>query len=334
MRMPKSRHMMIPVLLRVATVACCGLLFCLTLSSPSSTSLKAAAQAAETAPEAAAAGKAECLVDIRGLPAAGISNGNLNVRKASILCAGGEVLASLNLTKEGLEGVSPNITGITLDDTGTCGRTPRCLLTICGNTSITFSSATFKDLQGPADDAEELFTVLCIQSTSLSIAFASAQILDNRGTGLEVFGNSTVEVLDSAISGNVGRKGGFGGGVGVHEYATLTIVNSFISKNTVTAPGFSGTNDGGGGLFVGGNGHVTLRNTTVERNSAERCPGGGISLAGNATLRITDGSVIAEIMLVMLMVEVGGCMLLGTLKSSLAVATSLRTCVTEVLGVL
>ena len=97
------------------------------------------------------------------------------------------------------------------------------------------------------------------------------------GGGLYVSTNvPSVQILGSAISGNVAANG-YGGGINATTSMPLQIVNSTIAGN-------SGTSFGGG-IMVDGSGQVTITGTTISGNSGG--DGGGIWTAAPATITNT-----------------------------------------------
>jgi hypothetical protein len=103
----------------------------------------------------------------------------------------------------------------------------------------------------------------------------------NDGGGIAIYGNGTVTISDSTVSGSTASNGGQGGGI--YNNGTLMIVGSTISGNT--AP------DGGQGAGIYNNGTVTITGSTVSMNAAEDGgQGGGINNNGAADV---DGSTIA-----------------------------------------
>src|SRR5262245_8190558 len=90
---------------------------------------------------------------------------------------------------------------------------------------------------------------------------------------------ATLTVTGSTINGNVGSCEG--GGIYASD-ANLTVVNSTISDNEVTAGFFCDT---GGGISAGGT--VTVTNSVISGNSSGW--GGGMSVSGNVS--VTDSTI-------------------------------------------
>ena len=101
------------------------------------------------------------------------------------------------------------------------------------------------------------------------VVVRNSRILDNRNSGILMPGG-TLEIYGSTIRRNTGVNGG-----GVALYvgragSTATVVESTISHNTASAKG--------GGVFIDILSTLTLRNTKVFKNKAQK--GGGIYNGG------------------------------------------------------
>ena len=102
------------------------------------------------------------------------------------------------------------------------------------------------------------------------------------GGGIAIFGDPTLTVTDSVISGNTASAGGQGGGIYNTGNSTLNVVDSTVSGNTGTAGGQ------GGGIY--NDGTVTVTNSTISANTTEGGgQGAGIYSDGSAT--VTDSTV-------------------------------------------
>jgi hypothetical protein len=121
---------------------------------------------------------------------------------------------------------------------------------------------------------------------SISNATISGNTAADSGGGIYLTGiTNTVTISGTTISGNTGQWTG-GGGI-YNNAVTLTITDSHIDSNTLTA---SLLNGGGGGLYLTGAKTTTITNTTVNGNTIYG-KGGGIYDAGGATLVFTGGSI-------------------------------------------
>ena len=105
------------------------------------------------------------------------------------------------------------------------------------------------------------------------------------GSGL-LIQNSTVTVLNSAVSGNTGANAT--AGIYASSNSTLTLTNSAVLSNTVTGTG----NTNGGGMRLDG-GRATLTNVTVSNNTADTPPdgtgdGGGAYLGSTTTVYVKN----------------------------------------------
>jgi hypothetical protein len=105
-----------------------------------------------------------------------------------------------------------------------------------------------------------------IAGASLSVLVEDSRIVDNRGPGIHVGGGSA-HVIQSLISGNLARGNGGGISLSVGRVGSSAIV----SDSTITGNSADGD---GGGIFVDWLSGLTMRNSTVSRNTATA--GGGI----------------------------------------------------------
>ncbi len=104
------------------------------------------------------------------------------------------------------------------------------------------------------------------------------------GAGINVFGNESVQIIDSIIQDN--NAPSFGGGIyidGNDETPThLTIQNSIIRNNT--------SDGSGGGVYISENSEVTIDSSLIELNEATN--GAGIGLNNNSSeLTINDSQI-------------------------------------------
>jgi hypothetical protein len=101
------------------------------------------------------------------------------------------------------------------------------------------------------------------------------------GGGVENGGTGTVSITNSTVSGNT--SSGAGGGID-NEGGTVNVTNSTISGNTAS------NNANGGGIENGGSGavsNVTLINSTVSGNHSPNSGGGIANLQGTVTAKNT-----------------------------------------------
>jgi hypothetical protein len=104
----------------------------------------------------------------------------------------------------------------------------------------------------------------------------------NVGGGIAVYGNSTLTVTDSVISGNTASGGGQGGGIYNAVNSTVNIVDSTVSGNT--------DSEGGQGGGVYNDGTATVSNSTISENTAEGA-GQGAGIYSDGTANVTDSTV-------------------------------------------
>ena len=120
------------------------------------------------------------------------------------------------------------------------------------------------------------------------------------GTGIQIGNNQvamTLQLIDSAVSGNAATTGsnGFGGGIMVGGLATLVMTNTTVSDNRVQGGDGTGA---GAGVYVDANGRAELRNSTISGNTAElgSSPGFGAGVAAEdaSTLVMENVTVSAN----------------------------------------
>ena len=112
------------------------------------------------------------------------------------------------------------------------------------------------------------------------------------GGGIRNYTDATLTIINTTVSTNTvtGTDGSYGGG-GIFSNGTLILNNSTISGNTVSTTGSSSNSASGGGICMGG-GTIILNNTTIFKNSAigsggASSYGGGIYAIDNTTFRNT-----------------------------------------------
>jgi CSLREA domain-containing protein len=89
------------------------------------------------------------------------------------------------------------------------------------------------------------------------------------GGGIAIFGSGTLTISDSTLSDNSASTDGGG----IYDWGTLTVGGSTLSDNSASG--------NGGGIAIANDGHATLHNTLVARNT----------LSGRVTPSDIDGSV-------------------------------------------
>jgi CSLREA domain-containing protein len=102
--------------------------------------------------------------------------------------------------------------------------------------------------------------------------------------------DTTVEVRDSTIDGNLSQSAVSGGGGGIHATARLRLDQVTVSGNSA--------NFAGGGVYVTAAGTLVMRNATIvgniaDANNNDASSGGGLRLESSATYNIAN-SVVAN----------------------------------------
>jgi hypothetical protein len=130
------------------------------------------------------------------------------------------------------------------------------------------------------------------------------------GGGIEAFPGSTVTILHSAVAGNRATPAlstssvkatcptgpcpaSFGGGAGIDNWGTMTLIGTRVSDNHASA-----VQANGGGIVDEANASLTLKNSRVIGNTASAIDpygrfvdGGGILVAGGGTLAIENSKI-------------------------------------------
>ncbi|MBV7455130.1 hypothetical protein KW843_11675 [Acidovorax sp. sif1233] len=112
---------------------------------------------------------------------------------------------------------------------------------------------------------------------------SSASSTTKQGGGIYVHDTATLHLIDSVVTGNT--AGIAGGGVMVRVGGTAHISGSTIDNNTVASPAGSG-----GGIGVGGTLHLV--NSTISGNTAPQ--GSGISVTANGTADVRFVTIAAN----------------------------------------
>jgi filamentous hemagglutinin family protein len=107
------------------------------------------------------------------------------------------------------------------------------------------------------------------------LAIANSRIINNQvvrfGGGILNVNNGDFSLVQSEVSGNTAQSGG-----GIDNYATATLLDSTIARNTARE-------DGGG---IRNFGNIQIINSRISNNTADR--GGGINNSGNVVTKDTD----------------------------------------------
>ncbi len=112
------------------------------------------------------------------------------------------------------------------------------------------------------------------------------------GGGIANNPGASLSLIDSTVSGNIVTNPNSAGGGGITNGlgSTLTLVNSTVSGNRAVAPSASASGFAGG-IQADALSKVSLVNSTVTANVAERGPGGGIYSFPSADVVLTNSIV-------------------------------------------
>ncbi len=142
--------------------------------------------------------------------------------------------------------------------------------------------------------------VLIISSATITGVTITGGVTGFSGAGIEVGNHQvamTLNLSESAVSGNASNTGsnGFGGGISVNGLATLVMTNTTVSGNRVQGGDGRGV---GAGVYVNANGRAELRNSTVSGNIAEQGSspgfGAGVAVEDAGTLVMENVTVAAN----------------------------------------
>lgn len=116
----------------------------------------------------------------------------------------------------------------------------------------------------------------------------SSVIVDNsgyEGGGIH-HGSGDIAISNSTVSGNTGRV--LGGGI-LNTIGSMTIDKSLVSNNTTVSATWSGS---GAGIFNTRGGTLSITNSTVSSNIGHRSYGYGGGIANDASLTLTNSTVV------------------------------------------
>ena len=202
------------------------------------------------------AADATCLI-------AAINQANANGQEnAIVLAAGSYTLTAVDNDTDGANGL-PSVTG---------------RLTIRGAGAE--STVIQRDVTAPR------FRVLHVGPSGVltlrGVTLTRGEVGNNGSMGAGLLSAGAVTITDSVISenGGVTGLGTFGGGVAAT--GTVVITRSTISRNAARA--------GGGGVFIGEGGTLTVASSVISGNYSGL--GGGVRFASSGALSITDTRVL------------------------------------------
>ena len=175
--------------------------------------------------------------------------------------------------------------GDTIDATGVSGTILLTSGELQINHNVTINGPGAENLSVSGNAASIVF-----DNTASNVTISGFTITNghdtNGGTGGAIYNTGGLTLSDSIISNSVAS---FGGGGIYSSEATLTVMNSTISGNSVTGVGGFGSGNGGGISSFGGT--VTVINSTISNNSAT-CRGGAINMNGSfGQLTVTNSTI-------------------------------------------
>jgi hypothetical protein len=128
---------------------------------------------------------------------------------------------------------------------------------------------------------------LCVDGTSVAAITDHSRVVHNRakagwGGGIVAYGNATLKLSGrSVVANNIGN------GISLFHNSTAELVDSTVEGNVEAGPG--------SGMFVGGNASASVtEHSRIVNNFAKQDRGGGLAVAHNATVVVSGGSSIAN----------------------------------------
>lgn len=174
---------------------------------------------------------------------------------------------------------------VTIDGSASSNR----IFDVENSSNVTISGVTLTGGNGEADSSNTgnggaVFIASGSTLTLTNSTVSKNSTIVNNADGGGIYVDGTLNLEQSAVSGNTAQATdvGDGGGVYVSGSGTASISESTISGNTASG--------GGGGLFAGA--AVTLVNDTITSNSAS-AQGGGIDQEG-APLNVTNVTIASN----------------------------------------
>jgi hypothetical protein len=135
----------------------------------------------------------------------------------------------------------------------------------------------------------ELDSPEAVSLTLVNITLTNGNSPD--GAGINIVGNNTLTLMNSAITSSVATGGGnCGAGIYNIDDGNINIINSTIADNTCTGIGADG-----GGIFKGGGGSLTVSNSTFYNNSVTDNGGGIRILMTSGTATITNSTFVNNV---------------------------------------
>jgi len=186
------------------------------------------------------------------------------------------------------------------------------IITFEGVTTVTLNSELVIDkslrITGPLNAGELFLTIDAnFQGRSFNVTSGNVELDDliitngvEENGGAIYVSNAILLVNNSRITGNVangtGSPAGSGGGIFVDEGAVLTVTDTEMSSNQANRAGGAIEDNSGAGLGV------ILNNVDFENNNAGAAPasalpgnGGAVHITGAGDITITGGSVIGNV---------------------------------------
>lgn len=202
-----------------------------------------------------------CTMTVAGFRAADSAQG---IRDAAWHCSGGgtrtmRVTAAIDTA---LQPFAASFTGVRLDNS--CS-TPGCLITICGNSSVTITGSSVTSINDTLGSSR-LHSVLCVTNSS-HVVLQDSTMEANSVRALSATDDAVVSLVSSTIRSNR-VMGSNGAAVLLDGKASLAIVNSTLETNAARA-------GNGGGLFISGSASAVINSSRILRNYCDALGDGG-----------------------------------------------------------
>ncbi len=179
------------------------------------------------------------------------------------------------------------VDGNVIDATGISG-TITLTSEIPINKNVSIQGPGSSQLTVSGNNITRVFYINSGKTVSISdLTVADGKVIDFHGAGINNSGDLTlnnVNIINNIVEAS-GSPYNRGGGIYVHDAASLTMTNGIVSGNTATQHG--------GGIHVGFNASISLENVIIDNNELTdiNSAGGGISIRSGSTATLNNVAI-------------------------------------------